>query len=53
MDLTNRRRRWAVAIAVIVCLVAPLLVACNRDQNADRPKESPQMQQLRKQKQNS
>lgn len=53
MDLTNRRRRWAVAIAVIVCLVAPLLVACGDRGNENRPKESQQMQQLRKQKQNN
>jgi hypothetical protein len=49
MGLTNRKRRWAVSVAMMVCLVVPLLVACGG--KAPEPsKESPDMAQQRKQK---
>jgi hypothetical protein len=51
MDLTNRSHRWVAAVTVVVCLVAPLLVACGDRGNTERPKETPQMQQMRKIKQ--
>jgi outer membrane biogenesis lipoprotein LolB len=43
-------RRWVAAIAILVCLVAPLLTACSHE-NTDRPQEDAQTKELRKKKQ--
>jgi len=49
MKLANRSHRWVLAVAVVTCLVTPMLVACG-GKAPDAPKDSPEMLQKRKEK---